>query len=490
MPKLSKSGAITSQSISQSANQPASRPDSQPVSTENQLRTARGFSLFRRLEWVLDPVSYLERTKVDTPDFFEEDTLGFGAGPTVITSHPEAMQYILTRDRTTFSAPGDFNRILSPFLGTQSVIMLSGEQHKVRRQLMTPAFHGERLTVYGQLICDLTKELLEAQPKYQPLSIRTLTQKISLQVISQIVFGFTDGPRSKEIMETLCETVDSVGSPASAALLFFTWLQKDLGPWSPWGKFLRKRQRIDNLVYAEIRDRAAEIKKDGGSANSKRSDILSMLMASRTEDGEALSEQELRDELMALLFAGHETTATAMAWAMYWIHQLPAVKEKLLAELAGLGPKADPMAIAQLPYLSAVCKETLRRSPVAMFTFPRTAEAPVNIVGYSFPKGTTFLGCIFLTHQREDLYPDPKAFRPERFLERKFSPYEFIPFGAGSRRCVGEALAQYEMKLAVATMVANYQFELADERPEKPVRRGVTLAPERGVRMVVTGTRQ
>lgn len=486
MSKLSKSGAITSKSTSQSDNPPSS----QPVSAENQLRTASGLWLFRRLGWVLDPVSYLERTKVDMPDFFEEDTLGFGVGPTVITSHPEAMQYILTRDRSTFSAPGDFNRILSPFLGTRSVIMLSGEQHKVRRQLMTPAFHGERLTVYGQLICDLTRELLEAQPKNRPLPIRTLTQKISLQVISKIVFGFTDGPRSQEIMDTLCEAADSVASPASAALLFFNWLQRDLGPWSPWGKFLRKRQRIDNLIYAEIRDRAAKIEKDGGSANSERTDILSMLMASRTEDGEALSEQELRDELMALLFAGHETTATAMAWAMYWIHQLPEVKEKLLAELAELGPDANPMAIAQLPYLSAVCKETLRRSPVAMFTFPRTTEVPVDLMGYSFSKGTTFLGCIFLTHQREDLYPNPKVFRPERFLERKFSPYEFIPFGAGARRCVGEALAQYEMKLAVATMMANYQFELADKRPEKPVRRGVTLAPERGVPMVLTGTRE
>ena len=490
---MSKSGAIASKSTSQSDDQPGrqpdSQPDSQPTSSENQLRKARGLSLFRRLEWVLDPVTYLERTKIETPDFFEEDTLGFGAGPTVITSHPEAMQYILTRDRTTFSAPGDFNRILSPFLGTQSVIMLSGEQHKVRRQLMTPAFHGERLTVYGQLICNLTKELLDAQPKNQPLAIRSLTQKISLQVISKIVFGFTDGPRSKEIMDTLCAAADSLGSPASAALLFFNWLQKDLGPWSPWGKFLRKRQGVDNLVYAEIRDRAAEIKNGGARANSERTDILSMLMASRTEEGEALSEQELRDELLALLFAGHETTASAMAWAMYWIHQLPEVKEKLLAELDQLGPDADPMAIAQLPYLTAVCKETLRRSPVAMFTFPRTAEEPVNLMGYPFPKGTTFLGCIFLTHQREDLYPDPKTFRPERFLERKFSPYEFIPFGAGSRRCVGEALAQYEMKLAVATMVANYQFELADKRPEKPVRRGVILAPDRGVPMVLTGAR-
>ncbi len=477
---MSKPGAI--------ASKPAS-PSAEPAISAAQLKKPPGLTLSRRLEWVLSPVTYLEKTKAEMPDFFEEDTLGFGTGATVVTSHPEAMQYILTRDRTTFSAPGDFNKLLSPFLGTQSVIMLSGEQHKVRRQLMTPAFHGERLTVYGKLICDLTKELVDALPKDKPLPIRDLTQKISLHVISQIVFGFTDGSRSKEIMATLGAAADSVGSPTSAALLFFDWLQKDLGAWSPWGKFLRKRQMIDDLVYEEIRDRKAEIEADGGKANSQRTDILSMLMASRTEDGEALSENELRDELMALLFAGHETTATAMSWAMYWIHRLPAVKEKLLAELDSLGPNADPMAIAQLPYLTAVCKETLRRSPVAMFTFPRRAEEPVELAGYQFPSGTVFLGCIFLTHQREDLYPDHKEFRPERFLEKKFSPYEFIPFGAGSRRCVGEALAQYELKLAVATMVANYRFELADTKPEKAVRRGVTLAPERGVPMTLSGAR-
>lgn len=477
---MSKPGAIASKPASSSSDQPA------PAA---QLQRPPGLGLSRRLEWVLSPVTYLEKTKATTPDFFEEDTLGFGIGPTVITSHPEAMQYILTRDRTTFSAPGDFNKLLSPLLGTQSVMMLSGEQHKVRRQLTTPAFHGERLTVYGQLICDLTQSLVEALPKDKPLPIRDLTQTLSLSVIAQIVFGFTDSARSQEIMSTLGTAADSVGSPTAAALLFFEWLQKDLGPWSPWGKFLRNRQKVDDLVYAEIRDRIAEIKADSGKANSQRTDILSMLMASRTEDGEALSEHELRDELMALLFAGHETTATAMSWAMYWIHRLPKVKAKLLAELDSLGPNPDPMAIAQLPYLTAVCKETLRRSPVAMFTFPRMAEEPVDLMGYRFQAGSVFLGCIFLTHQREELYPNHREFRPERFLEKKFSPYEFIPFGAGSRRCVGEALAQYELKLAVATMVANYRFELADTRPEKAVRRGVTLAPERGVPMIFSGSR-
>lgn len=442
----------------------------------------KGPSALRRLEWILDPVSYLERTKSHAPDFFTEDSLGFGVGSVVVTSHPEAMQYILTRDRKTFNAPGEFNRILEPMIGGASVIMLCGDRHRERRQLITPAFHGERLEIYGQLICDLTDALVNDLQPGEAFSARTLTQQVSLQTIFKVVFGLSDGPRAQEIMSVLTQTIDRFGSPMSALMLFFSGLQKDWGPWSPWGGFVRLRQRLDTLMYAEIRDRQAH-------PDPTRTDILSMLMAARTETGEALSAEELRDELMALLMAGHETTATAIAWAMYWIHKEPEVKDKLLAELDGLGPEASPTVIAQLPYLSALCKETLRRSPVAMFTFPRVAQEPVELMGHTFTPGTTLLGCIFLTHQREDLYPDPKAFRPERFLEKKFSPYEFIPFGNGTRRCVGEALAQYEMKLSVATMLSSYRFRLADDRPESARRRGVTLAPARGVPMLFEGDR-
>lgn len=451
-------------------------------STIASLRRPKGPGALRRLQWILDPVNYLEKTKAELPDFFEEDSLGFGTGPLVIVSDPEAMQFILSRDRTLFHSPGELNRLLSPLIGNASVIMLSGDRHKQRRQLIAPAFHSERLDVYGKLICDLTDAVVARLKVGEKFSTRGLTQKISLQIISTVVFGLTESPRSQEIMTVLTDTVDLFGSPMSALLLFFGGLQKDLGAWSPWGRFVRQRQKLDELIYAEIRDRKENQRED-------RTDILSMLMAARTEDGEALDEVELRDELMALLMAGHETTATAIAWAMYWIHREPGVKERLLAELDSLGPDAAPSEVVALPYLTAVCKETLRRSPVAMFAFPRVAKTEVTVKEHTFAPGTTFLGCIFLTHQREDLCPDHKAFLPERFLERKFSPYEFIAFGNGSRRCVGEALAQYEMKLVVATMVSRYRFRLADDRPEVAKRRGVTLAPSRGVPMVFEGKR-
>ncbi len=453
-----------------------------PNQKDSRISKPDGPSAVRRLEWILDPVTYLERTKAKTPDFFEEDSLGFGDGSLVITSHPEAMQFILSRDRKTFNAPGEFNQILSPLIGDASVIMLSGDRHKERRQLIAPSFHGERLEIYGQLICDLTADAVASLRPGEAFSARSLTQQVSLQTISKVVFGLSDSPRSQAIMAALTETVDRFGSPTASLMLFFNWLQKDLGAWSPWGQVVRLRAKLDALVYEEIRDRQA-------NPDPNRTDILSMLMAARTETGEALGETELRDELMALLMAGHETTATAISWALYWTHKLPDVKAKLLAELDALGPNPAPTDIAQLPYLSAVCQETLRRSPVAMFTFPRVAQEPVELMGRHFSPGTTFLGCIFLTHQREELYPNPKTFRPERFLERKFSPYEFIPFGNGARRCVGAALAQYELKLAVATLLSGYRFRLADNKEEVAKRRGVTLAPSRGVPMIFEGKR-
>jgi cytochrome P450 family 110 len=184
---------------------------------------------------------------------------------------------------------------------------------------------------------------------------------------------------------------------------------------------------------------------------------------------------------MTLLFAGHETTATALAWAIYWINYLPEVKEKLLAEFATLAPDADALAISRLPYLNAVCSETLRIYPVGMLTFTRRTEEPVSIQGYELDAGKAVIGCIYLTHHREDLYPEPYLFKPERFLNRQFSPYEYFPFGGGSRRCIGMALAQLELKLVLFEIFTNCQLELTGQLPVIPARRGVTLGPKGGV---------
>jgi cytochrome P450 len=326
----------------------------------------------------------------------------------------------------------------------------------------------------------LTQKVFGQLPINQIFTAREVTQEISLQVILQTVFGVYDGERSQQLKKQLKVMADLFRSPLTSSFLFFPLLQKDLGAWSPWGKFLRDRQTLDQQIYAEIAERREE-------SPSSRADILSLLMSTQDEMGNPMSDVELRDELMTLLFAGYETTATSLAWALYWIHQNPEIRDKLILELESLGDNPDSMSIFKLPYLTAVCNETLRICPVAMLTFPRVVqEENVELLGHPLEPKTLLVGCIFLTHQREELYPEPQQFKPERFLERQFSPYEFMPFGGGVRRCLGEALALFEMKLVLATILSHYQLALADTQKEVPKRRGVTLAPERGVKMVIT----
>jgi unspecific monooxygenase len=438
-------------------------------------------TFIQRLQWIVDPASYMEKARDRYGDIFFAKVIGFGDN-IVLVNHPQAIGQILSGDRKQFSSPGSANQVLQPLVGDYSIITLDGDRHKKRRKLLMPPFHGDRMRNYGELIVKVTESALDCLPMQKPLLARTIMQAISLEVIMKAVFGLSEGERYQQLKRSLSQLSEIFRSPLNTAFLFLPKLQKDWGAWSPWGSFVRLRQRIDDLLYAEIADRKA-------NPDPNRTDILSLLMSARDEAGEAMSDRELRDELVTLLFAGHETTANAMAWALYWIHYLPDVGKKLIEELTSLGSSPDPTAIARLPYLTAVCQETLRIYPVAIITFPRVVREPVELMGYSLQPGQVVAGCIYLTHQREDLYPNPKQFKPERFLERQYNPYEFMPFGGGVRRCIGEALAQYEMKLVVATIASQYRLVLADKRPETPRRRGVTLAPARGVPMVLEGKR-
>ena len=302
-------------------------------------------------------------------------------------------------------------------------------------------------------------------------------QEITLSVILSAVFGLDGGKRLNELRLKISALLDFVSSPLLSTSLFFGFLQKDWGSWSPWGKVLHLRKQIDDLIYDLISDRRAE-------SNQNRQDILSLMMSARYEDGGEMSNEELRDELMTLLFAGHETTASALTWAFYWIDYLPEVREKLLKELNDLGDNPEPGLVAKLPYLTAVCQETLRIYPIVPSAFPRIAVNPIEIGGYNLPKGTWIIPSIYLAHHREEVYPQSKQFKPERFLERQFSPYEFFPFGGGNRRCIGLAFAMYEMKLVLATILSRYEVSRIDKRAVKPVRRGLTVATPAGMKMV------
>ncbi|MEY2832761.1 MAG: hypothetical protein RLZZ574_2019 [Cyanobacteriota bacterium] len=435
-------------------------------------------SLKQRLQWIAQPDKYMDSTVEQAPDMFLADITG-GDGY-VFVNHPEAMRQIVTSDRSKYFASSKDNRLLQPLVGDNSLLMIEGDRHKQRRKLLLPPFHGERMQAYGESICNLTRNIIDQLEPNQSFAARHVTQEISLQVILEAVYGLQESDRSKQLKQRITRLANVFESTLTSTFLFFPWLQQDLGAWSPWGNFVRQQKAIDEAIYQELATRRTEDYR-------QRQDILSLMMSARDESGEAMKDCELRDELMTLMLAGHETTATAIAWGLYWLHRYPEIKAKLQKEIASLGEDPEPMAIAKLPYLSAVCKETLRIYPVAMLTFPRTVLEPTELMGYKLEVGQVLMGCIYLLHQREDVYPEHHQFKPERFLEREFDSYEFFPFGGGKRRCIGEALAMLELKLVLATIVTEYDLELTGDRPETPARRGVTLAPKKGVQMVFKG---
>ncbi|MEC4983668.1 MAG: cytochrome P450 [Oscillatoria sp. PMC 1068.18] len=428
------------------------------------------------IKWIVDPLGYMNSAVRNCGDIFAAKV--FRGGELVYVSHPEAMKVILTRDTKELFAPGEINQIFKPLLGNYSIILMSSARHQRERKLLMPPFHGTQIQNYAQLIVNLTEQVMNQLTPGENFTARGKMQEISLQVIIEAVFGLHEGENYRKLSKLITEMFELFSSPATSAFLFFPWLQKDWGVWSPWGNFLSQQRQIDEIIYAEIKARRA-------NPDPHRNDILTLLLAARDEAGEPMTDTELRDELLTLLFAGHETTATAMAWSLYWVHRFPEIKQKLLAELASLGENPDPMAIYRLPYLTAVCQETLRIYPVGMLTFPREVISPIKIMNHEFEPGTVLIGSIYSTHQREDLYPEPHKFKPERFLERQYSAYEYLPFGGGARRCIGYALAEMEMRLVLATILANYQLDLATQKPVKPARRGLTLAPAGGVKMVM-----
>ncbi|MEM6755376.1 MAG: cytochrome P450 [Cyanobacteria bacterium P01_C01_bin.38] len=434
-------------------------------------------AFIQQLRFTLFPMSLLEECSKRYGDIF---TLRFMHMSVVMVSNPKALQKLL--NDKAFTAPGEANQIIEPLVGSNSVITTGGEKHRRQRQLLMPPFHGDRMRTYGETINSVTQEISSDWEVGKPFDVRSAMQKITLRVIMQAVFGLYKGKRAEEMENHIGGFLEAGGSRFGAVALFFPKLQRDLGSLTPWRSFLYHREQADKLLYKEIDERRE-------NPDDSRTDIMSMLMASRDEQGEAMTDEELRDELMTLLFAGHETTATALTWALYWIQKLPEVREKLLAELDSLGENPDSKAIFKLPYLNAVYCETLRIYPVALLTFRRQVESPVTLCGHKLEPGVGVMGSIYDLHHNEDLYPESKKFKPERFLERQFSPYEFMPYGGGTRRCIGMALAQFEMKLVLARILSDLDLDLITNNEVKPKRRGVVTGPNRSIQMVVKGKR-
>lgn len=434
-------------------------------------------SLLQTVQLIAQPTQFLDKCREHYGDTFTTRVLGLNSPPVVFFGNPDAIQEI-------FSLPSsklDFRKathVFEPLMGEQSIILQEGRSHNRLRQLMMPPFHGERMRSYGQLICEITQQAIEGWTIGSTVSMQEVMPKITLQIILQVVFGIDPGPRYQQLEQRLSSLLDDITTPWYSSLFFFPPLQRDLGGWSPWGHFLRRRAAIDSLIYDEIKERREQ-------ADASGTDILSMLISARDENGQPLSDVELRDQLVSLLLLGYETTAAVLTWAVYWIYSTAEAEEKLRKELDALGDDIQPDAIAQLPYLTAVCAETLRVNPIALICTPRRVLESVQVAGYHFDTGTILIPCIYLAHRRPEVFPEAKQFQPERFLNQKFSPYEYLPFGGGARGCIGMAFSMLEMKLVLATILSRYQLALADPRPVQPVRRGITLVPSGGVPVVV-----
>lgn len=435
--------------------------------------------IFRIFHLILQPTKYMENSVQRYGSMFQIGSES--ASPLVYVGEPEVVKEIFALDGDQV-VTGQGNGVLETMVGKHSILLLDGDPHRRQRKLLMPPFHGEQLRAYAHLICDITRQISAQWQPGQTIVARPPIQNLTLGVILQAVFGVPSGEGLSRLQQLMSTLLDSFAYPISASFLFFPALQKDLGEWSPWGKFIRLREEVRSLIYAEIRDRRQQLEHSAIKPGEK-TDILTLLLQARDENGGAMSDAELHDEIVTLLLAGHETTASGIVWMLYWIHYLPEVQQKLRAELDALGPEPNPMAIAQLPYLTAVCQEALRIYPITPTTFIRRLREPMTLAGYSFKAGTALMPATYIIHQRPDLYPEPKRFRPERFLERQFAPHEFLPFGGGHRYCIGSALAMMELKLSIATLLADFDLALLHSRPLLPARRGLTMAPPASMKL-------
>jgi cytochrome P450 len=405
-----------------------------------------GPRLLHTLGWVTRPGPWSRRLRARYGDAFSLRIAN--EAPWVMLGHPDAVKQVFTGDPDVLHA-GEGNVILKPLLGPRSVLTLDGRDHMAERKALLPPFHGERMQAYGDLISGIAEREVASWPQREPIAIRPRMQALTLEVIMQAVFGVRD----ERLRATLAGTLEWTTEPRRLLYVVLA------GPDRVERVFRRARAPLDDQLTEEIARRRA------APDLHERSDILSMLLTA-----EAMDDATLRDELLTLLVAGHETTATALAWALERLARHPDTWDRL--------KNGDE------DYLDAVVKETLRLRPVIPIVL-RVLKAPMEIAGYELPAGVAVAPSILLVHTREDVYPDPFAFRPERFLEQPAGTYTWIPFGGGVRRCLGASFAIFEMK-AVLRAIVQGVANLAPDRPEpeRVTRRAVTLVPHRGARVL------
>jgi cytochrome P450 len=385
-------------------------------------------------------------------------------GQWVVLSDPEMVKQVFTGDPKVFHA-GEGNQVLRPILGENSLLTLDEAPHMSQRKLLLPPFHGERMKGYEEKMTEIAVREIESWPLGTPHRLRPRMQAITLEIIIETVFGVHDGERMEELRVALRDFLDVTTNPVLIGPVLA------VGPDRAWRLPIvgRRMRRVDELLHREIEERRAA--EDVG----ERDDILSMLVAARHDDGSPMSEAEIRDELLTLLVAGHETTATALSWAMERLVRHPQKLERL---------RAEALAGEEETYLTATIQETLRLRPVIVLVIRKLTE-PVEIGGYEIPAGAAITPSIHLVHRNPAIYPEPDRFLPERFLETPPGTYTWIPFGGGVRRCLGAAFAQFEMAVVLKELVKRHQVRPADPASERPFRRAITETPRRDAEVIL-----
>jgi cytochrome P450 family 135 len=414
---------------------------------------------YRNAQWLMDQCQ---------ARFGEMFTLKIAnEGTWVITSNPDTIKQVFTGDPRLLHA-GEANRILLPVLGPDSVLLLDDAPHLRQRKLMLPAFHGERMQRYGALMADVAAREIERWPLGEPYPLRPRMQAMTLEIVLRAVFGVSEGPRMEELRRELRGLMDTVTDPRKGIAMLV--LGADRITRIP--AFRRELERIDAPIYAEIAERR------GAEDLAERDDIMSLLLQATHEDGSPMSDSELRDELLTLLVAGHETTANSLSWAVERLCRHPQQMERLTEEVRA----------GQQTYLQATIQETLRLRPVISIVL-RKLQEPMELGGRVLPAGASIVPSIHLVHRRADIYEEPNEFRPERFIEaeggKAGGTYTWIPFGGGIRRCLGAAFAQFEMEVVLKELVL--RRTLAPSRPgsERNYRRAITETPRHDAEVLI-----
>lgn len=397
-----------------------------------------------------------------------------GFGDVAVVTAPALIKQVFTADPEQLYA-GKANGPLAPLVGERSVMLLDGKSHLRQRRLLLPPFHGERMQAYATLMAELASARIDCMPLGRRFALMPHMQTLTLQIILRAVFGLEEGSQMDHLARLIIEFMTVPQLMVFCPPKYQRFMDV---PLSPYRTFLLRRAEVDRRLREIIRARKA-------AADPERTDILSLLLSARDEDGQPMSEDELRDELVTMLFAGHETTATALSWALYYILREPAVEARLRAEIAAAqSSPAGLFAFTASEYLDAVIKEALRLQPIVPFV-ARRIEQPLRLGDYDMPVGSFVVPCIHLAHRRPETWPDPDRFLPERFIGVKPDPYAFFPFSGGTRRCLGMAFALYEMKIVLGVLLSRTELQLGTDKPIRSVHHGLTRAPAGGTPIIV-----